>query len=244
MNDTDIEFFREYISRLTHELLLCQGHGDKDLSHYEPKVELPSWLFSEQILSPLFFAYDMRIEELRSVIEQQGTYLDLITQRMDYLLTENENFRNKQAEYLRATGFDETSNHDRNGVLKEDSLHGYNELLVQQSDLLLEELNNMNSSLSEREKTINGLSSDLEKKVKLIAEYERKSELLEKKLLGTEHELSKEKSSVETMKLQLAELRSNGSQTAATLHSTLIENKEYELEVTEWSKRVRFLGMH
>jgi chromosome segregation ATPase len=234
MNEAEVQFYKEYISRLTHELLLCQGNSDKDWSRYEPKVELPPTLLAEKTLSPLFYSYDMRIEELRSVIEQQGTYLDLVTQRMNYLLDENQSFRNKQTDFLRVP----TSNQERPVTLEEERLQGDNQLLIQQSDLLIEELRNVNSAISDREKTINGLSLDLEKKVELITQYEKKLELSEKKLRTAEHELSKEKRTVQTLKKQFNELLSNDSQRAALLHSTLMENKEYEVDVTDWSQRV------
>jgi len=240
MIEADIQFFKEYISRLTHELLLCQGKSDLDVSKYEFKVELPSCLLSEKVMSPLFYAYDMRIEELRSVIESQGTYLDLITQRMRYLLDENEDFRNKQSASLRNLR-SEPLKQDSPAAIKENQSQGENELLLQQSDLLVEELRNVNDALINREKSIIGLSLDLEKKAALIDQYERKSELLEQRLKNTEYELSRERCSVDTLKQQLDELLSSDSQKAAVLHATLAENKECKVDVADWSQRVSCL---
>ena len=245
MTETDIEFLKEYITRLTHELLLCQGNHEKDLSHYQPKVELPLCFFSESMIAPLFFSYDMRIEELQTVIEQQGTYLDLITQRLNYVLIENEKLRNTHTDCLRTHGLN-YGDKEISVSIKNESLRGDNELLIQQAELLVKELECSNSALSDREKTIEALSLDLENKIKLISDCEEKSNQLMKKHSIAEHhrqllqhDLSKEKRSVEALKVKVMDLQSNDSRKAAVLHSTLVENQEYELEAVELSQRVR-----
>ena len=233
-------FFKEYLTRLTYELLLSQGNHEKDLSSYEPNVELPSWLLSEEIMAPLFHSYDKRIEELHSVIQQQGTYLDLITQRLTYLLSENEILRN-----VRAAGATASLKDSSAPVLGEKTTLE-NELLMEQSDLLVEELKSLNCALSEREKTITALSSDLEKKVQLISQYEQESELMDKKYSKAENrrqvleqDLTKERHIVETLKRQLSESQSKESHATILLKTRMMEDNECEVETAKWSEQVR-----
>jgi hypothetical protein len=237
MSETDNGFFKDYISRLSLELLICQGNIGRKLINHQSKIDLPPCLLSEEIISPLFFAYDMRIEQLHSVIIDQGTHLDLVTQRISLLLSENEKIRSKNAELIRMP-------HNNLGALIGEDKE--KELLIQQSDLLIKELESINNELVDRDKKIDTLSLEIKDKSMVICQYETKLKLFEKvhkkaNMLrkSLEQELSTEKCSVEGLKHKVRDLLSEDSRRAAALHAALTESKECEIEAVECSQQVR-----
>jgi hypothetical protein len=85
------EFLKDYVMRLTKEMLHLQknGHLDLDGNHNKTtdqttggkrvrghisSMELPLWMLDSNVIPPIFDAYDMRIEELSTYIEQQGRF--------------------------------------------------------------------------------------------------------------------------------------------------------------------------
>jgi hypothetical protein len=85
------EFLRDYVMRLTKEMLHLQEHdchfesdenhrsgrvgGKRAQEHAEIAMELPLWMLDSNVIPPIFTAYDMRIAELSTYIEQQGRFL-------------------------------------------------------------------------------------------------------------------------------------------------------------------------
>ena len=98
--ERDNSFLREHATRLARELSVnqkCSGIDATKINENEHHIDFPPSMLSEEIISPLFLAYDFRIEELGSALEEQGTYLDSLTERCNLLLKENDQMRKAKA---------------------------------------------------------------------------------------------------------------------------------------------------
>ena len=58
--------------------------------------DLPAWMETENVISPLFSAYDVRISELVSITESQRSELDSFLASSEQLVAENELLRENQ----------------------------------------------------------------------------------------------------------------------------------------------------
>jgi hypothetical protein len=86
------EFLKDYVTRLTKEMLHLErnanfdsdgdnktmdetiGGGKRVLRHASAPVDLPLLMLDSNVIPPIFAAYDRRIEELSTYIEQQGRF--------------------------------------------------------------------------------------------------------------------------------------------------------------------------
>jgi len=84
------EFLKDYVTRLTKEMLHlqrnCNFESDgsnktadetiegKEILRHASVVDLPLWMLDSNVIPPIFAAYDTRIEELSTYIEQQGRF--------------------------------------------------------------------------------------------------------------------------------------------------------------------------
>lgn len=80
-HEKESRFLKDSVIRLTKELMTLQNekpqYDNIPISNKLSKEEiqnivLPSWIMDSTIVSPLFVAYDDRIQELSSFIEHQG----------------------------------------------------------------------------------------------------------------------------------------------------------------------------
>jgi len=69
-------FLQDCVIRLTKELLELQKQSPpgENRKMIHSTIEIPPCMLDSAVMSPLFIAYDLRIEELSSFIEHQGTY--------------------------------------------------------------------------------------------------------------------------------------------------------------------------
>ena len=98
-------FLRDQTNRLTSELRAFQvqyPYAGASGGVPPPPVDLPPWMSSENVMSPLFSAYDSRINDLASLTEQQRMALDSFAEEIEKLVTENELLRNSQLKDLKA----------------------------------------------------------------------------------------------------------------------------------------------
>lgn len=89
---------KEQVIRLNNELSNYQKTaGIKSSSDKSQRncIDIPDSIADCEAITPLFVAYDHRIDELSNFIEKQGSVLDILTQRSNDLLSENENLRNR-----------------------------------------------------------------------------------------------------------------------------------------------------
>jgi len=255
---TENVFLKEHITRLSQELLAYQKNemiatGNKD--YLASGIELPQWITSEETMSPLFFAYDMRIDELRSVLEKQGSLLDILTQRSQLLLAENDELRKSNAVVLSkaSSHASHDSRVERCGEselqVQLNRLLDENNLLTQQSDLLLQDIQKTNEAMCIKDDEVAALDKEVVSKSDLIEKLEQKLERLERDKKICEDELMirieseiKYKSQIEDLTQNLSSSKSRCSDLVAQLESLSAEKQEYENEAIEVSQKVRSPG--
>ena len=136
------KFLRETVTRLSNELLASQKPFDPTSGSSKEKdqhgIILPDWIMSEEVMHPLFFAYDMRIEELGSFLDQQGSCLDVLTARINHLVEENEELRNRIV--ANTDDLHKSKSKSKQYAIDNNKTHKQlieeNDLLTQQSELL------------------------------------------------------------------------------------------------------------
>lgn len=183
MTDNDItlrkenDFLKNQVERLNKELAGFQKNDGKNLSCDNNDIELPEWITDSQLVAPLFRAYDNRIKELSTCIEQQGSILDVLTLRSNDLLSENEKLRNKIIQDLpmRVNNLS-TANNNKNDYVCDQAPNKGNykqllqdkQLLEEQANLLIRELQDTNRSILARDDNISTLTTKLADKTKTI----------------------------------------------------------------------------
>ena len=211
----EIDFLKEQTRRLSNELLMYQkasgmGTTSNDMASY---VDLPSWMENEQTMSPLLLAYDLRIHDLGTYMEQQGAYLDAVTERSAQLLKENEELRSRLM-----SKFENTV--EQSNALSPDNANGpsskkfstlleENELLRNQSDLLVKELQEANKTIVTRDKSIEEMNEQMKYKFETISELGRAVKTSSKKKSFCESALSEKINEIMRLKLEISDLSSN-----------------------------------
>ena len=222
---SEILFLKKQTRRLSNELVHYQkstGMGIS-LSDMEKHIDLPAWMDDEQVMSPLLLAYDSRIHDLGTYMEQQGEYLDAVTERSARILKENEDLRNKFLSKIEKSAIEsdlptsridqkETRPEECNSVVKE------KELLRQQSELLAKELHEANKIIASRDKDAVELNKQIQNKFhsicdlgKAIQSTSKNKSLCEKELSCKIQEIVKLKEEISTLSSTADNLRKDWS---------------------------------
>jgi len=104
-NLEEIQFLKDYVERLQNELSYYQAnisqHKTNDDINSGKKccIELPKWMLSSNVMSPLFQAYDRRINELMILLDQQGLQLTALSNTTKELVQENQEMRDKMIKF-------------------------------------------------------------------------------------------------------------------------------------------------
>ena len=164
-------FLSNQLLRLTAELRgfqIAYPYANVESSQQVSGVDLPQWMTSEQVLSPLLSAYDSRIQELSAVTEKQRQALDEFGEQCEQLVAENELLRERQLGDLRtaleggegatggATGGRGMGSFNNEGMVSDleervSILMQENSLMAEQGAILSKELESSQGSIMERE---------------------------------------------------------------------------------------------
>ncbi|KAG5182592.1 hypothetical protein JKP88DRAFT_348798 [Tribonema minus] len=103
----DAKFMEDQLQRTSKELRVYQlkypqaaariGRADLDA-----QPDVPGWVASAEVMSPLLAAYDGRIQDLEGLVESQRGELAALTERTEALVAENERLREGQVQDLDA----------------------------------------------------------------------------------------------------------------------------------------------
>eukprot|EP00554_Chaetoceros_debilis_P011738 CAMPEP_0194127854 /NCGR_PEP_ID=MMETSP0150-20130528/60739_1 /TAXON_ID=122233 /ORGANISM="Chaetoceros debilis, Strain MM31A-1" /LENGTH=704 /DNA_ID=CAMNT_0038821803 /DNA_START=2574 /DNA_END=4688 /DNA_ORIENTATION=- len=189
------DFLKDCVIRLTKELLSCQhlqqSHQSPDLHQNDHAIDLPGWMLESKVLSPLFTAYDTKIQELSGMIEHQGSVHSLSQENRH--LRENINssssadFRQtkKEARTSKRLAIEVGPDAQREIYnLKED-----NDLLEEQGDLLLKEVEDANCAITARDKIIADLTHEIQSKLDVNQSLQAGGERLKREKSLLEHSL-------------------------------------------------------
>lgn len=222
------DFLKDCVIRLTKELLsyqqLQQNEQSSDLHQNDHAIDLPKWMLESTVLSPLFIAYDAKIQELSGMIEHQGSYLDKLTASVHSLSQENRHLREnirtspsvetgqtaKETRTSESLGVGATSPDVQKEIysLKED-----NDLLEEQGDLLLKEVEDANCAISSRDKIIADLTHEIQSKLDLVQSLQvggerlkRDKSLLEQRLFESIKKVEQSKQDASNLKERVKSL--------------------------------------
>jgi hypothetical protein len=246
----EIAFLKDQMRRLSNELILCQkttgmGISSSDMATH---IVLPTWMEDEQIMSPLLLAYDSRIHDLGTYMEQQGAYLDAVTERSARVLKENEALRSKFMSKIEKTPIrsdlptgnpKEPRSEEHRSVVEE------NELLRQQSELLAKELHEANKIIATRDKDVMELNTQIKSKFEAISELgkaiqntSKNKSLCEKELSWKIQEIVRLKHEISTLSTNIDELRRDRSGMKAECAVASCERSRLERESETLMKKV------
>eukprot|EP01041_Mallomonas_annulata_P004225 gene4225-8404_t len=169
---------KENVQRCLKELKAYQLKYPSPYSAAHPLMgdELPPWISSSDINSPLFDAYDARIAELEDVVNQQRLHLDKFREEATSLVTENTNLRNAQLETLRQSAVQHKRDEGGGGSgtfgpLEAELLNELNEraeilmaenaIMVEQKTTLVTELENYQAELQRSNQDVSHLNQQL-----------------------------------------------------------------------------------
>jgi hypothetical protein len=181
---------KEQVVRLNKELSNYQKTaGIKPLTDSSQRncIDIPDSIADCEAIVPLFTAYDHRIEELSNFIEKQGSVLEILTQRSNDLISENENLRNRLVQSLPSKKADSNEMSTRDVCTKQ--LLSDKHLLEEQAELLVRELNSANKVIASRDENISSLSNQIKNKLTIIQDLSTKVQRLLKEKGNCEKEL-------------------------------------------------------
>lgn len=183
-----------------------------------PVEDLPPWTTAEEIVNPLFDAYDNRIAELEKIVETQSTQLEAFHEKVTSIMDENEKLRNAQLENLKLKdGKPSTFGSLTDDLYAEMSerieiLMSENALMVEQKALLSNELEAHQEELTLRTKEVAELNQMLNSNLKdlktckeHIAQVEAERDEASEKALSYSAAVAKMEASVDQMKGEVAQ---------------------------------------
>eukprot|EP00520_Triparma_pacifica_P009025 CAMPEP_0118658978 /NCGR_PEP_ID=MMETSP0785-20121206/14858_1 /TAXON_ID=91992 /ORGANISM="Bolidomonas pacifica, Strain CCMP 1866" /LENGTH=736 /DNA_ID=CAMNT_0006552035 /DNA_START=30 /DNA_END=2237 /DNA_ORIENTATION=- len=260
-------FLRDQTNRLTSELRSFQvqyPYGNSSGGLPPPPIDLPPWMANENVMSPLFAAYDSRVNDLASLTEQQRMALDSFAEEIEKLVTENELLRNSQLKDLKSDmdriTLDGTSSstsasrnpnqalHDgqdieeRFGILMEE-----NSLMAEQNALLSKELEKSQEEIMMREQNIINLTQSMSDAAEAMQGLEGENAVLSREKKECEAQLLSKTNEClgleEASKKAHAEMRSAvQAKNEAVMREDELrsDNKELDNECQDMSEKVRF----
>ena len=264
--ERDNAFLTEHVIRLSKELSRYQNSNTSEESVralLDEGLELPP---DVSTVSPIFASYDMRIEELGNLIEQQGSYLDTLTERSQELLSENEALRKRAARDIEKLSRQRSSDRIQDSLVKTNSgdaltavdknskqwndLTEENDLLCEQAELLAKELERANQTISSRDKNIEQLNKQVKTKLDLIEKFECRVNQLTRdqntynKELNLKDEVAKRHSvKIKELEDHVVRATTEKSELISKFEDVTAEKQEYELEAEELSRKVSCIGI-
>lgn len=238
---------KEQVIRLNKELSNYQKTaGIKTLSDSSQRdcVHIPDSIADCEVITPLFVAYDHRIEELSNFIEKQGSVLDILTQRSNDLLSENENIRNRLVQSLpnKKADFNEVTTRE----VSTKQLLSDKHLLEEQAELLLKELHNANIVITSRDENISSLSEQLKNKLMTIQDLSTKVQRLlqekghcEKELISRIKTIAFQSNKIEGLKDSVDKLRKEQSNMLSKAECVGMDKHYLEVENEALTTKVR-----
>ncbi|CAM9407870.1 unnamed protein product [Phaeothamnion confervicola] len=164
---TENVFLKDNVQRLSKELKALQlqypaAAAGLSRADVDGQPDLPPWVMSADVVSPLLAAYDARMQqELETLVKSQKGELESLTQRTETLISENERLRENQIQDIDALVQRTEASNGLGGAGARELLDEMNErvnilmaenaLLADQTANLGRELDRASADLEERE---------------------------------------------------------------------------------------------
>jgi chromosome segregation ATPase len=131
----DIKLVQTQLNRCMSELKFYQSHSNATYRQTgEINEDLPPWTLREDVMEPLYEAYDQRIKELEGFIDIKKNELSLCQEKLHEILTENEQLRKLHYESLHNNSSAVGSGGARSGDRLDASLPMLNEIISEMQE--------------------------------------------------------------------------------------------------------------
>ena len=256
----EIIFLKAYVTRLTNELNFYQKHTNLTKDEINcATVELPDWMISSNVMSPIFLAYDSRISQLKSITKDQEKQLDYfkinatvddtaVTDKQDFKISEgisslfNEDKKNKYEDKIDDINTYNTLKNQLR-IMKEE-----NNLRTEEASMLANKLENAQKHMLSQDKQIEIISQDLIKKIEASQEFQDELNSLRADKINCEEELFEkvkdlmnEHDSLKKIESDMQSVNNLRSHLIAKIEELNMEKEELEIEVEQLTTRVSII---
>ena len=239
----EIALLKDQVIRLNKELSLYQKKAgiSLPLSNDSHGIEIPKSILDSKIIPPLLTAYDHRIEELSAFIERQGAVLDVLTQRSNDLLSENESLRQRIIQGLpkKACKSIEQNDSTENQETRIKHLLSDKQLLEDQAELLVKEVLSANQGILSRDtnissylKLIEGSNEKIQRLSQEKRECEKELHSCSRKLAIQTNEIKNLKRDNDSLKKDQIEISSKAEGADMDKHYFKVENGNLTAKVS------------
>jgi myosin protein heavy chain len=147
------------------------------------------WTMTPNVINPLLEAYDVRILELEDTLKQQTQKLANFKDRMESVMSENEELRARQLEDLRHQGGDNRL--APSGPLNNELLHELNEritILMEENAVLVEQKIVLGTELDKQQSLLSKQTTDMAALSQRLTELAQDQGILQQKLMQAEQD--------------------------------------------------------
>ena len=256
-NPEDKTALKERVVGLSTELKFYQDKAGVHPPGLDNEVGFPLLMSIEDLMSPLLVAYDMRVDELGQLMEQQGGHLDALIQRVEHLLADNQNLHNQISQGIHdliekdlPTNISrERGMEKQNDIVEsEKKLRKIAEekaLLIQQCSLLKSELNCADKDITSRDRTLASLGHNIYDQVNGANQLRLKINVLasnkkscEEKLSCAVSEMNACKERVDNMNKGVKVAKTQWSNLTARFEEFGMERIDMQGELKQLTKKV------
>ncbi len=220
---------------------------NKELSFYQKKtgialpsskdchgIEIPKSVLDCKTVPPLLTAYDHRIAELSTFIERQGSVLDVLTQRSNDLLSENESLRSRIIQGLPKKACKITEQHDGVDNLNHDTrikqLLSDKQLLEDQAELLVKEVQSANQCIKTRDDNISSYLKLIQRSNEKIQQLTQEKGECEKELVSCTGQLAIQTNKIKDLKRSIDNLKKDQIKISSKAEGADMDKHYFEVE--------------
>ncbi len=241
-----VKFLENHLQRTSKELKIWQVRYPKvaanwPLEDVDSQPELPPWMGSEEMMTPLLTAYDSRIAELELSVSRQRGEIEVLVERTEGLVRENEDLHHKHIRQIddlvqQTEGGDDTT---AVGVAMREMIHGLNErikLLMDENVVMADQVSNMGRELDRTHNELKEREEHVTELTKALSETAGVAKRLDKQVcdLFTEKERAEDEVGARSHALAEAD---NKLRRCMASESTLKEEKNAAQELNKELKR-------
>ncbi|CAM9212001.1 unnamed protein product, partial [Laminaria digitata] len=242
------------------------GEGGRNVEGRQDADDLPPWVTSSEVMSPLLAAYDARIEDLEGQVAGQGEGMQELAGRTHQLVEENEQARGLRREHTReldelvqqagaSGGLGGVGAREMVGELNEriNILMAENTVMADQTSAMAKELDTVHVEFEEREvqmaaltRALSEAGMGLRSMEEVVPRLEREKAHAEGELMKAVNAMSERESALSEVGEQLRESREEVRRCSAKLSEleadrvALERQAENDADVT--AERIRVAG--
>ncbi len=241
-----VKFLEHQLQRTAKELKIWQvrypkGAANWPLEDVDSQPELPPWMASEEMMTPLLTAYDSRIAELELRISRQRGEIEVLVERTEGLARENEELHSAHVSQIDdlVPQTEGGGNTTAAGIATKEMIRQLNErnkLLANENSVMADQVSNMGRELDRAHNEIKDLEEQVAELTRALSETADVARRLDKQVCGLFTEKGRAEDEVGARTHALAEADNKIRQCMAS-EFTLKEEKNAAQELNRELKR-------